>query len=585
MASKVSIVIQAKNLATRVFKSVTAGVKSMASSIASVGKAAAIGLGAIATAAAGLAIKSIMAFSVQEKATKGLEGALLGLGSSADEINKLSKAYQAIASVIQDETGVADENTLATITQLAQLGIMEDQMGRAARAVIALKSVGMEQAGATKAVSAALQGNYSLLTRYVPALKMATTEAEKAAIVNKLFTASYEQQRQELNTVAGGFAAVKGRIGDVLETIGGAIVRGLKLGETLATLGDKIKSIGSGDAFGGFLKRLEDIGAKTRSVIVAMSSGGEGFRETFSALGGVVAAALSDGATWAGNHLIKIAPIVGGIIGDSVRNAATSLWRGTADRQVAKSMSKQTGLSVEEHLRDIQFERLKGESEAAAKAFGDMASATEGALKKLDEVVKKHSSSVQEATNAIDATAGGSAGGVGDAGPLPMQFDAVKAKEEESADALKKRIKGLEDEAEGLQNLEQVAADNHRGIQEQIDAMKELASKRVVDMLASKKAADAEDKSKELDRKRAERLTKRQERGTKLSKGDKEFLDQFNIIAKAADDALNAQKALADKEAQAAAQREENKKTQEKIAERIQTLNKSLSKLLTAPEG
>ena len=194
-----------------------------------------------AAAAVAGATKSLTAYAKQEQAERSLVAALDARGDAGE---KLLPILKNVASAMQDETGAADEMTLASMAQMVALGVTTDKLEEAARATVALKSVGLEASTAQRAVALAMQGNYDILNRYVPALRTANSEQEKAAIFNDLVTRGYSQQRDLLNTVAGRWNELRGRIGDAMEEIGGAIAKGSSFTGILASMSDKVKEFG-----------------------------------------------------------------------------------------------------------------------------------------------------------------------------------------------------------------------------------------------------------------------------------------------------------------------------------------------------
>ncbi|MDI9546090.1 MAG: hypothetical protein QM346_00680, partial [Chloroflexota bacterium] len=191
--------------------------------------------------AARLAGQFMGKYAEQEKAERALAASLAAAGDNATE---LVPKIKAVASAIQDETGAGDEATLAMMARLRLLGVTADKLGDAARATIALKSAGLAETAAQKAVAMAMQGSYDMLNRYVPALRTAKDETEKARIVNELFAKGYEQQKAVLNTTSGAWAALKGRIGDAWEEIGKAIERSFGIRDALNKAGDAVKRFG-----------------------------------------------------------------------------------------------------------------------------------------------------------------------------------------------------------------------------------------------------------------------------------------------------------------------------------------------------
>jgi len=241
MSKEISIIIRAKNAMAAGLSSAGKALQSFGSGVLKVGKWLTVGFLAGATALAGFAAKAVSAYAEQERAHRALAAALVAQGQSA---TKLLPLLVSIAEAIQDETGADAEATVAGMAKMRMLGVQTSKLGEAARAVIALKSVGLDEAAAQKAVAMAMQGNYDMLKRYVPALREATSEAEKARIVNDLFAKGYEQQKGLLNTVSGQWGLLKERLGDVWEEIGRGISQNEGLMRVLRRAGDAVKAFG-----------------------------------------------------------------------------------------------------------------------------------------------------------------------------------------------------------------------------------------------------------------------------------------------------------------------------------------------------
>lgn len=236
---EISIILRAKNAMAAGLSRAKASVQAFGRSALNIGTFFAKAFLGAGAAVAGFAAKAISAYSESEKAERSLVAAINAHGEAGDV---LLPSLKKIAAAIQDETGAADESTLAGMAKLRMLGVQTSQMEEAAKAVIALKSVGLEEAAAQKAVAMALQGNYDMLNRYVPALRAATSDTKKAQIVNELFARGYEQQKELLNTVAGRWGALKGRVGDLWEEFGRGISESGEITGALAKIDEAVKA-------------------------------------------------------------------------------------------------------------------------------------------------------------------------------------------------------------------------------------------------------------------------------------------------------------------------------------------------------
>lgn len=317
MAKKeISIVIRARNAMAAGLASAYNSLKSLGAGALKIGKWIGAGMLAGVAAVTAFAVKALSAYATQQKAVKSLESAINSYGESS---KKLLPGLQAVASAIQDETGAADESTLATMARLKILGVQTERLGEAAKATIALKSVGMEEAAAAKAVAMAMQGQYTMLNRYVPALRNATSETEKAAIVNDLFAKGYQQQKDLLKTTSGAWMALKGRIGDALESIGEAIDKSAGLQSILHTAGEAVKAFGQRISDWVNSDRFKEIQESIGGIVNAMKQGGESRSAMFGAMADLVLASFAVAAERAANVLKAAAPLIGKLIGAGAR--------------------------------------------------------------------------------------------------------------------------------------------------------------------------------------------------------------------------------------------------------------------------
>ncbi len=231
---------------------------------AAVIKKAALVMSAAIVAGAGLAVK---AFAKQEAADRKLADSMEGVGAAAEE---LMPKLKALASTIQDETGKADEDVQGLMATLINLGVAPKSMEAAARGAIGLaEALNLDAESAARYSALALQGEFTILQRYVPALRTATTEAEKQAIVMDLMSRGYKQAQGQLDTTAGRIKEFKGRLGDALEVIGKAITGGDSMADSFARMSEKIKEL---TANGTLKKWAEDTIAAMRGVAAAASA-------------------------------------------------------------------------------------------------------------------------------------------------------------------------------------------------------------------------------------------------------------------------------------------------------------------------
>lgn len=588
---EISIVLRAKNAMAAGLAKAGESLKSFGKSAARIGKAFTVAFLAAGTAVAGFAAKAVAAYAKQESAEKLAADALRAHG---EEVNNSMAMIRKHASAIQDETGAADENTIATMARLRILGVETSALGEAARATLALKSAGMEESAAIKAVAMARAGEFTMLQRYIPALRQASGEAEKARIVNDFLAKGYEQQKGQLNTVAGQWAALKGRVGDVWEEIGKAIAQNAGLVAILQRAGDAVKAFGQRisdwvagggitatieivkGAFDEMRKRIQmvidakvdiAVGLITAAVaalaikiaILAKGSALLSLKMNKAAISaGIKAASLKVlGAASAGAAakvaLLKAAVValqaagIGAIAVGFAAIARSALQAAEASRQLSDSMAKlkhqeeqsKKKWGVGSHtLKKIRLAYESGDVETLEK-LNRLYPEAMAKIKAHREALKQQAESVDEVTTAVEEQA--------------QAFTIAAAKTEDAQDEVKdalddtkEKVKELEQAREDAANrtaaLEKERADKEKqerekalndeiaGLEKIKKKREELAAKRVADIIAEAKEKKDLDKELAREAKKAAELEGRVERGAKLSKGQQEWLDAFRKI-------------------------------------------------------
>jgi len=561
MAKKeISIVLRAKN-------SMAAGLAKARDSVAKFGKSAMRigGLFAKAFLAAGIAVagfaaKAIAAYAVQETAERSLIAAMNAHGEAGEA---LIPSLKRVAAAIQDETGAADESTLAGMAKMRMLGVQTAKLGEAAKGVIALKAVGLQEEAAQKAVAMAMQGSYDMLNRYLPALRMTKDETEKANIVNEFFAKGYDQQTEVLDTVGGQWKVLQGRIGDVWEEIGAAIMQNEGLMVSLTKAGEAVKEFGnkvSAWVEGGGVIRLvagfklfyADVSRQFRlignSAVIMWESLVDGGKTTFDYLKTVTDAwtlafyedLKSLGAQWAA--------IYKKIKGGKFEAPDTSAYE-KAMEDLARARSG-VDIKASAELVAAYADRLKIEDDYAAdvaKITAEQAAAQTAHVDELAEKRKKEAEAEKKAAEAATAV-------------VKKETDKQK----------KAKLKLLKDELSV--------------IKKQKAAVEELAKSRVQAVIDAARAAKDEAKSRAKDEAKAGELAEREKRGTRLSRKDKEFLDAYNKIEMAKAKTAKLEAAGKSVEGKIAAA-EKALKVQEGIKADLDVIKEQNAKLLTYSGG
>lgn len=543
MAKKeISILIKARNMLAAGLASAGASLKRFGQSAARIGKMFAKGFIAAGAALTAFAVKGLTAYAVQEKAEKSAEAALRAYG---DEIENNLANIKRFAAAIQDETGIGDENLISRAARLRLLGVEADQLEAATKATIALGKAGMDEEQAMKAVALAMEGDFMQLQRYLPALKTATSEAEKVAAVNEFLTRGYAAQKDELNTVAGRWKELKDRMGDAWEEVGKAIAQNDTLSGALAKASEKVKALGGAIAKwvgGGGVARMAD----------TFKNFGVEVRHTFSSISeyakfGILNAWES--VKWFGSASQTTFRNVASIVENTWKNATDTIGYHLA-RLHAKATGQEWNIAPP-NLRDV-FEGVEEIPEKSKRAAQEL----EAAMAQLDaERVAR----------------------------IKVIADAAVEAEEDVADAAKGAAAA---EVAAQEKIEIARVNPIKAIEQEIKLAKEkmrihgeMARKSIADILAEAKAREDAAKEWQKDEKKADTLRRKQAAGTRLSKKDAKWLAAFGQIEGARAGIAGAAARLGAAQQQFAAMKDQGEKLVD-IKEEVAALHKDLTQLL-----
>ncbi len=175
------------------------------------------------TGVAALAVRNAMQ---QEKANMQLDAALKTSGASLD---RWSKRLQAFASEMQNATNNADDQVQSLMALGLNFGIQADQIESATRAAIGLSTaLNMDLESAMKYTALAMNGEFTMLNRYIPALRATEDGTEKLAIMTRVANAGFTQAMAATTTLSGQMARIKNDFGDASEKLGFALIPILK---------------------------------------------------------------------------------------------------------------------------------------------------------------------------------------------------------------------------------------------------------------------------------------------------------------------------------------------------------------------
>lgn len=530
---EINIVLRAKNAMAAGIAQAGESLKNFGESAARIGKAFAKAFLAAGAAVAGFAAKALHAYAGLERSTSGLAASIDSFGESSQAA---IPALRNQAKAIQDQTGQTHMQTFAIMNLLKLQGMQTDQLAAGTKGVIALTRAGMSEEAATRAMTAATMGNFQALTRYIPELRVATDESEKARIVNEFLNRGYAAQQDELQTLSGQWNNLKGRIGDAWESMGSAIAQtgGLttiveKASDAVKRFVERIDKWAAGGGMHNLLAMFEHAFENIRygfrrssnSSHIAFASIGDGFATVGKYLGNI-GEAITDNIS---NQFRAMARVVSATI-EFIKKPSREGFRaiGTAAKDAAKSVidahvnlaraiATNTGI-VNERTEAALAARAELEKDHAARVEAIAARQTA----RLNAMQDKRKKTHIEALNAIDEA---------EVARLGKQEQLEKAKQ----DAIK-RVAALEKKAAAK---EKAARD--KALQEEIARLErvqrerqELAQKRVADLINEAQQDRDDDREKSRESWRAQELKARMARGAKLSRRQQEWLEAFRTI-------------------------------------------------------
>jgi len=159
---------------------------------------------------------------------------------------------------------------------------------------------------------------------------------------------------------------------------------------------------------------------------------------------------------------------------------------------------------------------------------------------------------------------------------------AKKKAAEDEKKAAEDEKKAAEDEKKAAKDAVKLLNDELSAIKAQKSAVEELAKSRVQTVIDKARAAKDEAKSREKDDRKAEELARRERRGTKLSKKDKEFLEAAREIGRAKDKSAKLEAAGKSVEGKISAS-EKSLKVQEDMKTSLKKIENSIDGAVTYP--
>ena len=475
----------------------------------------------------------VKAWGVQEKAERDLIAAHNAMGEAGE---KYIEDEKRIAAAIQDETGVGDEVTLQRMARARALGVETNKLEECAKGIVALTNAGMSEDAATRALAQAYAGNFNALQQYIPALRDATDEADKQAIVADFLTQGYDRQKETIDTVQGAWGALQGRIGDAKEVVGKAIIENLNLTDSLKKAGDKVNEIS------GRMAEWCQTGGLARAIMFVKMFG-ENCKYS-------IAAGLAQILKWyegAKFYLVgpwKLAYEVSGAFWNSIKEGAKYagewckyLWDSITGKNAKKPDTSMVRAAWNEVV-DTAINSFDRQNEAYEKSCREIDAATEELRKKRDAAIEDIGNQYFKKMDEIREKAAQTGEKIADAADTTVKKTSETAEKvvKVSADAAKRAAAEAQRELERLQKAADAANAAFQGMND----------KRARDNEKDRRRKERDDRKQQKDHERYEKrmqeYLRRWESGGNLSKKQNEQLDEYLKLQKAA---IDAQKALA----------------------------------------
>lgn len=281
---------------------------------------------AATTAIIGGLVGLAKAYSEQETVNKKMKDTFDAAGESGA---KAVIVWGAFATSIQRVTALGDEEVMNLITLAKTMGIANSEIENATRGAIGLsKAFGIDLNSSMKMVALATQGEYTMLQRYIPALRAVSTDAEKAAIVQTAMARGFKVASGELDTIAGAWLALKGVIGDAMQEVGRVLFGDGGLVSGLASVKQKIIDLTEGGVITKWAEQAKlGLDAVVATIRVISAGGGDARGRVVKSLTNVIKASFIDGATRAVQVMSKYIPMIGTALGESAMNALKNIGR------------------------------------------------------------------------------------------------------------------------------------------------------------------------------------------------------------------------------------------------------------------
>ena len=165
---EISLFLTAKNMLARGLSSAYSSLQKFGKSALRIGSFFAKGFLAAGAALAGFAVKGLSAYAEQEAATNALKSALKSYGDEVEN-NAAGGSKTRLCNSRTKQARRMNQRLQTWRGSECSAGSRLGALDKAAKGVIALRSAGMAEEAAIKAVALAHAGEFTMLQRYLPA--------------------------------------------------------------------------------------------------------------------------------------------------------------------------------------------------------------------------------------------------------------------------------------------------------------------------------------------------------------------------------------------------------------------------------
>jgi hypothetical protein len=248
----------------------------------------------------------------QENSIKALNVALKNTGESFTAtqggIDAMSKNLQKVAAEIQQVTTVGDEASMEVMQLGLSMGVSAGKIGEATKQAIGLsKAYKMDLRASIKMVALAHAGDFNMLQRYIPQLKLAKTTAEKKAIALKAMADGYKVAKGEAETFGGKMTQLGNTFGDFKERLGAGVTQNESFMDSLDGIKKTLEDPAITEGLANIVSGITTMAAQLVNVIGLLGKGATAIRNFGGELG------TSFGAFVQGKSIEQIDSAVDGV--------------------------------------------------------------------------------------------------------------------------------------------------------------------------------------------------------------------------------------------------------------------------------